>query len=161
MESNQKLRQSPWIPASINIPSSEGADGIKLTDSFCLEANSKTNSHTAPTNLTSLFFPATVCPPHWKQRSVPSNAILRAAKSHADTILIRSGVNTQKKKHGDESMQLQCHQCQCHCAQQSKTAHTLIGCIRISRLSSSLLCAQHLKGLPRAQSKSQQSSQAW
>ena len=97
-----------WSPTSIKIPNTPGQPDIELIGAFC--PPKPVTAYTPVEDSTCVYFPTTLYPPDWdKGRDKLYQAIMLAAKTQANTILICGRTHTQLNKFGEKVQHLKCN----------------------------------------------------
>ena len=90
-----------WSPTSIKIPNTPGQPDIELIGAFC--PPTPVTAYTSVDDSTCVYFPITVYPPNWEEgRDKLYKAITLAAKTQANTILVRGSTKTNLNQHGEK-----------------------------------------------------------
>ena len=97
-----------WSPTSIKIPNTPGQPDIELIGAFC--PPTPVTAYTSVDDSTCVYFPITVYPPNWEEgRDKLYKAITLAAKTQANTILVRGSTKTNLNQHGEKVQFLKCN----------------------------------------------------
>jgi hypothetical protein len=98
-----------WRPASLEIPGLPDHPDINLMTAYTLPPNPKIRYDLlGPTETRSIWPSPAVYPPHWDQKQIVFDAIVKAAKEQCNTVLISGITRTKPNKHKEMSYILIC-----------------------------------------------------